>query len=530
MPEKELPEIKVKLKKEKPEIIGMLEKDMPDEEEENKLDFLEKGSEKKPDDKKAGKVSRKNSLADNNLQNARPARDFIVELRDKGFETRNSSYFTDKVKEDYGNKFLKIIAARQLADSERNNPERLKTVSITAEQLDQRVAEMKEDAVFKGFIDSIKKSKSKMISAITRATATPGHGGKLDDMLKKYMLNLPPGELKNSKLHERYMPSVDERIEKIKEQVEKLQSKNTTSKKEDEKIKDQLVKAVAEIIELRNLSQAEYGKKESLAKKIPCDQNVLESKINALANDGAFRSTALDRNVQKLLVAKGHGGKMTVKVRELYSQNLEKKAGISEILEENTIQARMKQMKKKAGEIAESLGKAQPGSDIQNDQAKAGKELMEEYYLLYAQFLSKAADIVSSADNLHIVNRRSYLAAVIVNNADRIKNGSFLVFLIRRILCIPDFADKQFASLSAAYHHSALVFRLIASRRHKIDKCTLEEETEGAYAADGNKPVKGCIAHRNAAVQYKCEQAGRAYANAHSEYAGEVVLLVEVTP
>ena len=78
---------------------------------------------------------------------------------------------------------------------------------------------------------------------------------------------------------------------------------------------------------------------------------------------------------------------MTVKVRELYSQNLEKKAGISEILEENTIQARMKQMKKKAGEIAKSLGKAEPGSDLQNEHAKAGKELMEEYYLLYAKIV-----------------------------------------------------------------------------------------------------------------------------------------------
>ena len=376
------PEKQGMAEKEEPELIGMPEKDAP--EKEQKLDFLEKAS----DGKKTGKASKKDSPVAELIDVSLTARDYINNLRDNGFKVINTSYIDDAKKDEYGDKFLKIIAARQLAGSQRNDPDKLKKVMVTTDQVNQRVAEMKEDEVFKGFIDSIKKSKYKMITAINGAKMKPGHGGKLDDMLKDYMLNLPPGELKNTKLHERYMPSVDERIEKIKKQVEKLQKKQPKSKKEEDKNKDQLVKAVAEIIVLRNLAQAEPGKKESLAKTLSCSQDdVLKSKVETLAKDEAFRTTALNRNIQKLLVARGHGGKMTTKVRELYSENLEKQGDITDIIEENTIDSRMKQLKKKAGELATSIKNAQPGSAAQNEQIQAGKDLMEEYSLLYAKIV-----------------------------------------------------------------------------------------------------------------------------------------------
>ena len=326
--------------------------------------------------------------AGNLIVNNQTADKYIEILRDKGFKTINTNHLTKEIKDDYGDKFLKIIAARQLAGAGRKDSQKLKSFAVTPEMINDRVAEMKKDEVFKGFISSIKKSNYKMITAITAARMSIDHGAKLDDMLKEYMLNLPPGEMKNSKLHERYLPKAVDRIETLQKQVEKLQKKNTANKEEDKKKEDQLVKAVAEIIELRNIVKAEAGNKNSLSKKITANQlDLLKSKVDTLAANEAFRFTARQRDVQNLVI-KGHGGKMTAKVRELYSARFDKDIAVSDIIDSNTIEKRMAQLKQSAGRISASLHSSEDGSAEQNKLVQDGKNLMEEYSLLFAKVVN----------------------------------------------------------------------------------------------------------------------------------------------
>jgi hypothetical protein len=325
------------------------------------------------------------------------AAEYIENLRDNKFSTLNTSYINDEVKKDYGDKFLKIIAARELAGVDRNQPDKLRAAFITPQMVDERVAAMKNDSIYRGFIDDINNSRYKMITAVNGAKMVPGHGGKLSDMLKDYMLNLPPGELKNDKQYERYLPDADKRIESLKKQAENLQKKNPASREESKEITDRLIKAVAEIVVIRNLVQAEAGNRESIGKKLTAsNQDIIKEKVDMLVADEGFRNTALNRDVQSLLL-KGHGGKMSAKVRELYSERLDKDDRLCEIIEENTIERRMGYLKQEAGRIAQSVREAKAGSREQRRLAKTGKDLMEEYSLLYAKVVDPDTFTVEQA-------------------------------------------------------------------------------------------------------------------------------------
>ena len=322
------------------------------------------------------------------IVNGESALTYIERIRDIGFPVLNTRYLTEEIKKDYGDKFLKIIAARQLADSVRRDPAGLEQYMLTSQQVDERVAEMKQDEVFKGFIEDIKKSRYKMVTAINAAIMVPGHGGKLDDMLKEYMLNLPPGELRNSKLHERFMPKIEDRIESIQSQVKKISRMRPANEAEDERKDHQLSCAVAEIIELRNLARAETGKKEALSKLIPCkEEDTLQRRVQAHADRESFRYSSLHRDVQRL-ISKGHGGQMMMKVRELDSGRSGRAQNPCEIIEANTIETRMKRLRRKAGALAEELRGAEAGSPEQAQRTQTGKNLLMEYSLLYAKVVN----------------------------------------------------------------------------------------------------------------------------------------------
>ena len=80
------------------------------------------------------------------------ALNYIENLRDHGFPESNPSRLSEEQKQDYADKFLKIIAVRQLADSERGKKGKLVGFTFTEEELNARVNQMKHDYVFKSFI------------------------------------------------------------------------------------------------------------------------------------------------------------------------------------------------------------------------------------------------------------------------------------------------------------------------------------------------------------------------------------------
>ena len=316
------------------------------------------------------------------------ALDYIENIRDTQFPVINTFRITDAIKNDYGDKFLQIIAARQLADSVRNYSDRLSSYMLTPQQVEERVALMKNDAVFRGFIDDIKNNRYKLITAINGAKMRPGHGGKLDDMLKEYMLNLPPGELKNSKLHERYMPKAEERIKSIQDHVKRLNKLQPATEEEDERKDHQLSCAVAEILEIRNLVRAEGEKKEPLSHVIPCTQeDTLKQKITGYADRESFRMTSLHRDVQGV-VSKGYGSRLTMKARELDAQRDTHDLYPCHIITDNSIEGRMKKLEQRAGDLAGNLRGAQAGSNEQRQHTENGRKLLEEYSLLFAKVVN----------------------------------------------------------------------------------------------------------------------------------------------
>ena len=323
---------------------------------------------------------------DNNIiVNPVSALDYIENIRDHQFKVVNTSYLTEEILNDYGDKFLRIMAARQLADSARNKSGRLESCILSEQQIEDRVALMKNDEIFRGFIEDIKNSRYKQITAINGAKMRPGHGGKLDDMMKEYMLSLPPGKLKNSKLHERYMPTVGQRIESIQDQMKKLNKTRPANDEEEERKDHQLSCAVAEILELRNLAKAEAGKKDRLSKNIPCSRDdTLKRRIDYYADRDSFRWTALHRDVQRLAL-KGHGGQMTLKAREVDAERPGRDQAPCEIITANSIEARMKRLEGKAGTLVQDLRGAEDGSLEQQQLVQNGNKLLKEYALLLAK-------------------------------------------------------------------------------------------------------------------------------------------------
>ena len=333
---------------------------------------------------------------------------YIEQTRDKDFPITNPSELSYDKKEFYIRRFLEILAIRQLANSERGKVDKLIGFQFTQEELADRVEEMKEDSVFKGFIKKLREEPEYMKKAILAAKANPGHGGKLDDMLKDYMLNLPPGELRNSKLHDRFLPNIKERIESIQEQykratralkeldaIEKALGRIQVRGGSDKQIERytekraklqnlvdefSLPKAVAEIIALRNYAHADLGKKSSLNKKVPSFEEDKLDDLTSVYNDEGFEEICKHEAVAGMLTM-GHAGNMTALVRELALDRKIEDKDINALLEKNTIGYHLDHtLKEEAGTLSNRLKDGiESESPFINKMVEDGKMLIMEY-------------------------------------------------------------------------------------------------------------------------------------------------------
>ena len=334
---------------------------------------------------------------------------FIENIRDNGFPVFNPSQLTEEQKNLYADNILKILAVRQLADSERGKKDKLVRYEFTDKELNDRVAEMKEDPVFGDFINKIKQDPDLMKKAILAAQANLGHGGKLDDMLKDYMLNLPPGEFHNDKLHDRYLPTIKERIEYIQKQykramkamkqmevlddaLEVAQKRRSEARineliRKKEKLADivenfYVPKAVAEIVALRNYAKADLGKKNSLNKKIPSfDNDPLQEELGKVYSTQSFQDICQHEAVLGML-AMGHGGDMTALVREMEAEQAEHDPYVTALLEKNTIGYRLnKTIKDEAKDLAEKID-----ASVVNESADV-RQLTEKGKLMIMEYM-----------------------------------------------------------------------------------------------------------------------------------------------
>ena len=345
----------------------------------------------------------------NNVVGNITADKYIEKIRDNEFKEFNPNRLNDVELDKFADRILHIMAARQLANSDRGKVAKLKAATLDPADIDERVDEMREDPAFQSFIAKIKYDPDSYKKAFLAGQATPGHGGKLDDMFKEHMLNLPPGFMPNTKLHERYLPTAKARIESIKKQVENRdrfireyeRAEANYLNAEGDHLKTRYYEwlrnsleeytnslkrleiPVCEVVALRNMVHAEHGKKETLDKKIPAFEEDTLKRDATQITDSSVEHTYISNHSATVmgLLLKGHGGDMTEDFRSYVDRVdvKERTPGLREFALANTILTREEELKIKAKSLSASIKK--------ETDAEKKKELMDEGKVLIAEYL-----------------------------------------------------------------------------------------------------------------------------------------------
>ena len=360
--------------------------------------------------------------------------DYIRNLRDNAFTYFNPRKIPfaqkDEYMEDFKENVLRIMAARMIANSDRGKADKLRTTTFSKNEIDELVNKMKNDTTFRDFLQEITKDPDQYMKAFLAATRNPGHGGGLDDMFKEFMLNRGPGFMPNDKLHERYLPTVKERIESIQKwtanhnslvrQQEEVRAKLDRMQQnggDSDEITELMGKfdilttrlqnyikgyEVGEIIALRNLAKADYGKKESLNKKIPAfEENTLNESSSYFCEDYPAVFAICRSEESQRLLQEGHGGKMVKYIRDTVNaiKDQEIDEPIKEAVNQNTIDTYIKEVKDKAGDKAEEISDAIEAENAEDaaQAAKEGKIIINEYLLLIKETWNKNLNTTDAA-------------------------------------------------------------------------------------------------------------------------------------
>ena len=342
----------------------------------------------------------------------RSAAAYIETIRDNGFPEKDPAKLNAAQKELALDRMLKIMAARELVDSERGSKKKLQNNEVDPADVKRRAEKMKNDPTFQKFMQALSDDPKKLKAAMAAATKRPGHGGGLDDMFKSYVKNQPPCEFRNDTILKRYMPTVKERLEVLQDQfrnclaadkekqsveakLDKIQKKDTgkdktvenlLSKREklDVRLSDYAPQRVAgEMIALRNLIKADKGNKASLEKPVPVSD--AGDELMEEANDIYNESGALFYDEKTCdLILDGHGGKMMERVRKQAHEELDPResAALIRILDKNSIKVRMEQIVKEAEDLATDLDSCNEAGEKNEELMKRSKNLLGEYLLL----------------------------------------------------------------------------------------------------------------------------------------------------
>ena len=106
-----------------------------------------------------------------------------------------------------------ILAARQLADSVPGSRRRLDETVLTARELIARANEITAEPAFVSFMEKHGNDPA------LRAALLDGHGGGIEPMFRDHLTTVPHGQLPNSPLLARYMPTAGQRINAVREEL-----------------------------------------------------------------------------------------------------------------------------------------------------------------------------------------------------------------------------------------------------------------------------------------------------------------------
>lgn len=275
--------------------------------------------------------------------------------------------------------FASILSARATADAVRGKKDSLGRVPDPKTYEEGRT-NLLNNRHFKDFMK--KCSEDPKLSAKVRKAVLSGHGGAMEDMFKKHLRELSPGQLSNDPELAHFMPTAKERIESLQKQVKALPKDYDPidSPKEERAVR---VAAVAEILRVRAMSKAEFGNSSSLNKPIPVQSSF--PPVSSLTADVKQLTEAqgigpdLELPIFQNLLVKGHGGKMAEQFRETatFRWNADTK-GLA-LVNENTIWAE----KNRCEEEADYLLKSFRYEKVTNqDNLNKAKDLVLKYALL----------------------------------------------------------------------------------------------------------------------------------------------------
>ncbi|MCR5586128.1 MAG: hypothetical protein K6F77_01170 [Lachnospiraceae bacterium] len=222
--------------------------------------------------------------------------------------------------EEYYLNFLRIMAAREIANSERGNKSRLVHTMVTPRQVEERVNEFKENFAFSKFKDYLENNNDKFLSTLKAAKS--GHGGGIDDIFKEFFKKSEVGVFNNAKVYERYMPNAKDRIEFLQEDVAKKIKSRDKIAKASLKAKEEEIEYIREQLGLNNELEEPLigGKKPKKGKKKKFEYDGLDDL------DEAGKKKAFQRLLNRLT------GEKDVLEREMSEINNAKKELMTEIL------------------------------------------------------------------------------------------------------------------------------------------------------------------------------------------------------
>lgn len=212
-------------------------------------------------------------------------------LKDK-FKAANYTDSSDERKLDLA---IEVMATREAVNAQRNTPKSLEK-PVNADTLREKVEKWKN---CKTFTDFVKAQPEKV-----RDGASAGHGGKLGDHYKQFLINV---DVLDKTVPAEFMPNANVRLEAIQEQIEK--DANETPEKRAERY--------AELIATRSAVNAVRKKSKSLETQI--DPAILEEHRQKLLNSKTFKNFINDENQAADLrkaALEGHGGALEDKFKE----------------------------------------------------------------------------------------------------------------------------------------------------------------------------------------------------------------------
>ncbi len=193
---------------------------------------------------------------------------------------------------DYRLIAARIFAARILVDSVPGSKSSLKK-QVNGIEIDRVAKQLMDNVTFSEFVNGMKKSELK------EYIGKYGHGGKLEEKFKNYILHLEAGQLHNDKILDRFMPRVIDRIDVLKGYARK---KGPAANQSAE---------IIETIALRTMIGAKRDQPETLIYKIPTSGYSLAKLVNSLAATDEGFDIGNNEKVKKDM-QEGHGGQMMV--------------------------------------------------------------------------------------------------------------------------------------------------------------------------------------------------------------------------